>query len=81
LRNATTGDARSSVLISLLFALKAVHKAVDPAGAGLSKREMNASAKQIAEGDWASDAVRHAIDSVNAAVIAAASTVVLSGGS
>jgi hypothetical protein len=35
---------------------------------------MNASAKRIAEGDWASDAVRHAIDSMNAAVIAATSS-------
>jgi hypothetical protein len=62
--------------------LKAVPKAVDPAAAGLSKREMNANAKRIAEGDWASDAVRHAIDSMIAAVIAATSaTVVLGGGS
>jgi hypothetical protein len=43
---------------------------------------MNANAKRIAEGDWASDAVRHAIDSMIAAVIAATSaTVVLGGGS
>jgi hypothetical protein len=82
LRNATTGDARTGALISLLLALKAVPKAVDPAAAGLSKREMNANAKRIAEGDWASDAVRHAIDSMIAAVIAATSaTVVLGGGS
>ena len=59
---------------------RAVHKAVDPAAAGLSKREMNASAKRIAEGDWASDAVRHAIDSMNAAVIAATSSTAVFGG-
>jgi hypothetical protein len=82
LRNATTGDARTGALISLLLALKAVPKAVDPAAAGLSTREMNANAKRIAQGDWASDAVRHAIDSMIAAVIAATSaTVVLGGGS
>jgi hypothetical protein len=82
LRNAMTGDPKTGALISLLLALNAVHKAVSPAAAGLSKREMNANAKRIAEGDWASDAVRQAIDSMNAAVIAATtSTVVLGGGS
>ena len=82
LRNAMTADPRTGALISLLLALNAVPKAVGPAASGLSKREMNANAKRIAEGDWASDAVRHAIDSMNAAVIAATtSTVVLGGGS
>ena len=81
LRNAMTSDPRTGALISLLLALNAVHNAVGPV-AGLSKREMNVNAKRIAEGDWASDAVRHVIDSMNAAVIAAASsTVVLGGGS
>ncbi len=55
-------------------------KAVDPAAAGLSKREMNANANRIAGGDWASDAVRHAIDSMNAAVIAATSSTGRFGG-
>ena len=71
LRNAMTEEPRTGALISLLLALNAVHKAVGPAAAGLSRRDMNASAKRIAEGNWASDAVRHAIDSMNAAVIAA----------
>ncbi len=81
LRNAMTADPRTGALISLLLALNAVPKAVDRAAAELSKREMNASAKRIAEGDWASDAVRHAIDSMNAAVIAATSSAVVLGGS
>jgi hypothetical protein len=82
LRNATMPDPRTGALISLLLALNAVPKVVGPAAAGLSKREMNASAKRIAEGDWASGAVRQVIDSMNAAVIAAtSSTVVLGGGS
>jgi Golgi phosphoprotein 3 (GPP34) len=82
LRNAMARDARTGALVSLLLALKAVHKAVDQAAAGLSAREMNANAKRIAEGDWGSDAVRHAIDSMIAAVAAAtSSTVVLGGGS
>jgi hypothetical protein len=73
-------DPRTGALISLLHALNAVHKAVDPAAAGLPKREMNANAKRIAEGDWASDAVRHAIDSMNAAVTAATSSTAVFGG-
>jgi Golgi phosphoprotein 3 (GPP34) len=81
LRNAMTADPRTGALISLLLALNAIPKAVDRAAAGLSQREMNASAKRIAEGDWASDAVRHAIDSMNAAVIAATSSAVVLGGS
>ena len=80
LRNAMAPDPRTGALIALLLALNAVHKVVDPAAAGLSKREMNANAKRIAEGDWASDAVRHAIDSMNAAVIAATSSTAVFGG-
>lgn len=67
-------DPRTGALVSLLLALNAVNKAVDPAAAGLSRQEMNANAKRIAGGDWTSDAVRHAIDSMNAAVIAATSS-------
>lgn len=82
LRTAGTADPRTGALVSLLLALKAVHKAVDPAAAGLSKRDMNANAKRIAEGDWGSAAVRHAIDGMHAAVIAATtSTAVVGGGS
>ncbi len=69
MQNGTTADPRVGALIALLHALKAVHKAVDPAAVGLSKREMTAKAKRIADGDWVSDAVRHAIDSMTAAVI------------
>jgi hypothetical protein len=42
---------------------------------------MNASAKRIAKGDWAAKAVRQAVDSMNAAVIAATSSAVVLGGS
>jgi hypothetical protein len=79
LRDGMTTDARTGALISLLVALNAVHKAVDPDSVGLSKREMKANAKRVAEGDWAAKAVRQAIDSMNAAVIAATAVVV--GGS
>ena len=79
MRHTRATDPRTGALISLLLALNAFGKAVDPAAAGLSQREMNARAKRIAEGDWASGAVRHVIDSMHAAVIAATSSAVLPG--
>jgi hypothetical protein len=81
LRAGTTTEPRTGALISLLLALHAVHKAVDPDSVGLSKRELNVNAKRIAEGDWAAKAVRQAIDSMNAAIIAATSSAVVVGGS
>ena len=76
LRAGATAEARTGALVSLLLALDAVHRAVDPGAVGLSRRELRANAKRIAEGDWAGTAVRHAIDSMNAAVIAATTAVV-----
>jgi hypothetical protein len=73
LRHGVTTDARTGALVSLLFALKAVHKAVDPDSVGLSKPELKASAKRIAEGDWVGKAVRSAIDT-DTAIIAASSS-------
>jgi hypothetical protein len=73
LRQGGTTDARTRALVSLLHALKAVHKAVDPDSAGLSKPELKASAKRIAEGNWVGKAVRSAIDT-ETAIIAASSS-------
>jgi hypothetical protein len=81
LRLGVTTEARTGALVSLLLALNAVHKAVDPAAVGLPRKELNANAKRIADGDWAAKAVRQAIDSMNAAVIAAISAAVVLGGS
>jgi hypothetical protein len=80
LRHGVTTDARTRALVSLLLALKAVHKAVAPESVGLSKRELNASAKRIAEGDWVGKAVRSAIDT-DEAIIIASSVAGKSGGS
>ncbi|HET9860845.1 MAG TPA: GPP34 family phosphoprotein [Nocardioidaceae bacterium] len=66
-----TPDPRTAALVSLLHALKAVPKVVDPREHGVAKRDLQAHAKQIAEGDWASKAVRQAIDEMMAAVMAA----------
>jgi hypothetical protein len=79
LRAGATADARTGALVSLLLALKAVHKAVDPSRVGLSKKELNANAKRIAEGAWAAKAVKHAIDSMNAAIITAMSSAAVVG--
>ena len=82
LRAGSTDDAHIAGLVSLLHALKAVTNVFDPAELGITKKEMNANADRIAEGDWASEAVRKAIDAMLAAVIAATSSsaVVASGG-
>ena len=82
LRAGSTDDAHIAGLVALLHALKAVTKVCDPAELGITKREMNTNAKRIAEDDWASEAVRKAIDAMLAAVIAATSSsaVVASGG-
>jgi hypothetical protein len=80
LREGATAEARTGALISLLLALNAVQQTVDPDSLGLSKQELKANAKRIAEGDWAAKAVRQAIDGMNAAVIAATSSAVVVGG-
>ncbi|KOV79434.1 GPP34 family phosphoprotein [Nocardia sp. NRRL S-836] len=59
-------DARTGSLITLLHAVKAVHKVVDG-----DKREMTRRAKQIAAGKWAGDAVRKAVEAIQAGVVAA----------
>jgi hypothetical protein len=66
-----TPEPRTASLVGLLQALRATHKVVPPAAHGLTKRDLQQRAKQVAEGDWASAAVRQAIDAANAAVIAA----------
>jgi hypothetical protein len=79
LRTGETTDARVGALVSLLLALKVLHKVVDPESVGLTRRQMNATAKRIAEGDWAGKAVRSAIDSMNTAINAAVIAVVVTG--
>ncbi|MFI6100927.1 GPP34 family phosphoprotein [Lentzea sp. NPDC051213] len=70
-------DDRTGALISLLYAVKGLHKVFQG-----DKREMNARAKEIAAGSWAGVAVKKALDAVHAAVTAAlvASTVAATSG-
>jgi Golgi phosphoprotein 3 (GPP34) len=61
-------DARTAALIALLHALRCEHKIVDPRPYHLSRRQLRARAAEIAEGNWASEAVRKVIiDMTNAA--------------
>lgn len=71
LRAGATDDVRVGALVSLLHALKAVSKILDPVAVGTTKQEMEANAKRIAEGNWGSEAVRKALDEMMAAVVAA----------
>jgi hypothetical protein len=62
-------DTRTAALIALAHAVGCVDKIVDPRHYGLSKRELRARAKEIAKGNWASEAVRKAIEETMAAVM------------
>jgi hypothetical protein len=80
LREGRTTDARTQALVSLLLALKALHKAVATGSVGLSKQELNASAKRIAEGDWVGKAVRSAIDTETATIFGGVAVASSGGG-
>jgi hypothetical protein len=67
-------DERTAALIALLHALKCEHKVIDPQTCGLSRRQLRARAEEISQGNWASDAVRKAIDAMVAGVAAASRT-------
>ena len=81
LRRGSATEARTGALIALLSALRVVHTVVDPLEVGVSKRELKQRASQIAEGDWAAEAVRSAVDSLLAAIIASSASAVVAAGS
>jgi hypothetical protein len=76
-------DTRTAALIALAHAVGYVDKIVDARQHGLSKRELRARAAEIAEGNWASEAVRKAIEEMMAAVMVTitAATVATTSGS
>jgi hypothetical protein len=78
-----TPDTRTAALIALVHAVGRVDKIVDARQHGLSKRELRARAAEIAKGNWASEAVRKAIEEMMAAVFVAitAATSTTSAGS
>jgi hypothetical protein len=60
-------DERTGALITLLYAVNAVHRVFEG-----DKRELKKRAKEIARGNWAGDAVRRAVEAIQAGVTAAA---------
>src|SRR5262249_2247365 len=62
-------DTRTAALIALAHAVGCVDKIVDRREHGVSRRQLRGRAKKIAEGNWASAAVRKAIEEMMAAVI------------
>lgn len=58
-------DERTGALISLLYAVKAVHKVF-----GGDRRELNARAEEISASNWAGAAVKKSMEAVQAAVMA-----------
>ncbi|GAA1605890.1 GPP34 family phosphoprotein [Kribbella hippodromi] len=68
LKVGTTPDERTGALIALLSALNVVPKVITDA---VDKRALKQRAKEIAESDWAADAVKKAVTEMQAAVTAA----------
>jgi hypothetical protein len=68
LKVGTTPDERTGALIALLSALNVVPKVVTDA---VDKKALKQRAKQIADSDWAADAVKKAVTEMQAAVTAA----------
>lgn len=79
----TTPTATTGALVGLLVAMRATHQVVDPREHRIGRRTLDRRAGQVAEGDWASSAVRSAIDAaqaaMTAAIVASTSVVVTSG--
>ncbi|WP_219418426.1 GOLPH3/VPS74 family protein [Pseudonocardia nigra] len=67
-------DQHLALLISLLHAVKAEHKVVDG-----PRRELRARAKEVAQGDWAGQAVQKAVQAVQASVAVVVSVVAVAG--
>ncbi|KQU61014.1 hypothetical protein ASG84_00190 [Rhodococcus sp. Leaf278] len=63
----TTPTPHSAALISLVSAVDLTHKVI----ADADKKLVKTRAKEIAEGEWAGEAVRKAVSDVNTAVMAA----------
>ena len=73
-----TPEPRPAALVALLHALRCTHKVVDPKEHGVRRRELDRRAKEIAEGNWGSQAVRQTIDAMMAAVTAAVTAATVS---
>ena len=75
----TTPDPRTGALVAILVATDRAHKVVDRDG--MSRRDVKARAKEVADGAWAATAVRHAIQATGVAVTAAVAAAAAGAGS
>jgi Golgi phosphoprotein 3 (GPP34) len=66
LRDGARPDQQLALLISLVHAVKVEHKVVDG-----PRRQLRARAAEVAEGEWAGQAVRKAVQAVQTSVAAA----------
>jgi len=78
LRDGARPDQHMALLISLVHAVKAEHKVVEG-----QRKQLRARAAEVADGEWAGQAVRKAVEAVQASVMAAvvASTVAVNAAS
>lgn len=75
--NGARPDPRTAAMIALLSALNAVTTVFDAP----DKRAVRKRAKEIAEGQWAANAIRKAIEAINAATVAAVTAATVAAGS
>jgi hypothetical protein len=64
-------DQRIGVLIAILSALRCEGKVVDAKAHGLSRKQLKARVDEVAQGSWATDAVRRCLQDMDAAMAAA----------
>ena len=76
LRGDRSPESRTGTLLGLTVASGALTRVFPPAGFGLSKRDLENRARQLAESDWATDAVGRAVRDAQAATMAAVAATV-----
>ena len=72
-----TPDDRTGALVAVLAAIDRAHKVVDHDG--MSRRDVKKRAKEVAEGEWAANAIRDAIQATNTAVAAVVAGAAVAG--
>lgn len=76
LRGDRSPESRTGTLLALTVATGALTRVFPPAGFGMSRRDLENRARELAEGDWAADAVGRAVRDVQAATMAAVTAAV-----
>lgn len=81
LRGGRADDQRTAALVALLSVSGVLPKVVDPAAVGLDKRGLEKAGKAVAEDDRIAGGVKHALASVDAAVMTAVIVPIVVAGS